>query len=228
MSWVHSMLLLAVMSYLKLSTIVFQSMYCVGVVGADNELHYCLKVQLSILCYEGAHLGVFTWSVVVMLPFILFMPLGLAYRMHANFKIGVDATRKTMYARIEMFGFLVRHLVMQFYWFQMFYFIIGFAFALRAVFVATTDLAVFVAGVLFLTRLSMAVVLRPYEKLRKLAWEGGVGFASVTGTVVFLGVLARRAERDAVGARAPRIRSRCSTFSWFSRPRWCWRSSLVW
>jgi hypothetical protein len=95
-----------------------------------------------------------------------------------------------LFGKVERYGFMVRQLLLEYYWFQIFYFIIGFAFALRTAFASSvTDVSIFVAGLLFLIRLACALILRPYETLIKLAKECVVGFISVTGTVVFLAIM---------------------------------------
>jgi hypothetical protein len=121
-----------------------------------------------------------------MIPFALLFPVYLFFRLKRNFRSSKVVSRKTLLARIEKYGFMVRHLVVDYYWFQMSYFIVNVAFSVRQAFIETTDVSIFVAGILFLVKLFFVIWLRPYERLRKLAWECAIGFTSVTSTVVFL------------------------------------------
>jgi hypothetical protein len=194
MRWIHSMLILSVITYLKLSTLLFQTFYCVTRVAEDGTESLRLEVELSTVCFEGDHLLLTIFTCVTLLPFIIVAPLMIGKRLRANFHDSMPVTRKVLFERVERFGFLVRHLVREFYWFQLLVFLLNFCFAIRIVFVTTTDLAIFSAGLLFLFRLTLAISLRPYERLIKFGYECLVGTTAVSLCVVFLYFLWRADE----------------------------------
>jgi hypothetical protein len=182
----HSLLILAAITYLKLTTLALQAVYCVDVRDGDGVVRSRLQVELATVCFEGTHVYAGIFASVVIIPFALLFPVYLFFRLKRNFHSSKVVSRKSLFSRIERYGFMVRHLVVDYYWFQMFYFIVNFAFAVRQAFIETTDVSIFVAGILFLGKLFLVIWLRPYERLRKLAWESAIGFTSVTSTVVFL------------------------------------------
>ena len=166
----HSLLILAAITYLKLTTLALQAVYCVDVRDGDGAVRRRLKVELATVCFEGPHFYAAIFTCAVMIPFALMFPVYLLFRLKRNFHSSTDVSRKTLFARIERYGFMVRHLVVDYYWFQISYFIVNFAFSVRQAFIETTDVSIFVAGVLFLVKLFFVIWLRPYERLRKLVW----------------------------------------------------------
>jgi hypothetical protein len=157
----HSLLILAAITYLKLTTLALQAVYCVDVCDGDDVVRRRLKVELATVCFEGLHFYAAVFTCAVMIPFALMFPVYLLFRLKRNFHSSTDVSRKTLFARIERDSFMVKHLVIDYYWFQISYFIVYFAFSVRQAFIETTDLSNFVADVLFLVKLFFVIWLRP-------------------------------------------------------------------
>jgi hypothetical protein len=110
----HSMLILAVLTYLKVATLAFQSLYCIKIESpAGTKLR--LETELSTVCWEGSHLGVAFFTILVLLPFITAMPLLLLRRLRVNFAEGAlsGGNRTVLFGKLERYGFMVRQLLVR-------------------------------------------------------------------------------------------------------------------
>jgi hypothetical protein len=100
----HSLLILAAITYLKLTTLALQTVYCVDVRDGDGVVRSRLKVELATVCFEGPHFYAAIFTCAVMIPFALLFPVYLFFRLKRNFHSSEEVLRKTLFARIERYG----------------------------------------------------------------------------------------------------------------------------
>jgi hypothetical protein len=202
---------LCAITYLKVSTLLFQTFNCFNVTEEDGSTTWRLAAESSTVCFEGDHMLLTVFTCFTLLPFVILTPILMGKRLRANFHDDMHVTRKVLFERVERFGFLVRHLVREFYWFQLLIFLLNLCFAARIVFVTVSDLAIFMAGMLFLFRLSLLITLRPYERLIKFSYECVVG--TFAGKFVARATLSRIESNTISRCCTPACHQSCNRYS---------------
>jgi hypothetical protein len=162
-----ALLILGLILYYKLTTLALSALYCMQY---PDEPVLRLRVDYSVVCFQGAHIAAMVCGVLVLLCVTIGFPVACRYLLIRGFRHDDALTEDVQQARnLESFGVLYRDLKPEYRYYLNYCNMVTLVSALLSVFVNSAPLRMFLAGLVMVALFGYTLTLIPHEGDRRVS-----------------------------------------------------------